>query len=283
MLLAQITDIHIGFDSGNPNEFNRQRLDQVLARLREGPNRPDVLLATGDLTDRGDEESYARLHDALSASQVPVLPCMGNHDVRDAFCASFPGFTDGNGFVQYDRHFDDLRIVVIDTLEEGRHGGAFCEVRADWLRARLSEQRDVPTYIIMHHPPFDSGIDWMTTDPREPWVERFMGAIDGAHQVQGLICGHLHRSLTVQWHGLTVAVCSSTAPQVSLDLRPIDAARPDDRAMIVAEDPAYALHHWNGQQLVSYFDRVDAGQVLARFDERMLPLVQHLASERPAA
>ena len=28
MLIAQITDIHLGFDPDNPAEFNRKRLDQ---------------------------------------------------------------------------------------------------------------------------------------------------------------------------------------------------------------------------------------------------------------
>ncbi len=27
MLIAQITDLHLGFDEGNPVEFNRKRLD----------------------------------------------------------------------------------------------------------------------------------------------------------------------------------------------------------------------------------------------------------------
>ena len=30
MLIAQITDIHLGFDPDDPAEFNRRRLDQVL-------------------------------------------------------------------------------------------------------------------------------------------------------------------------------------------------------------------------------------------------------------
>ena len=47
MLIAQITDVHLGFEPDNPAEFNRKRLDQVLRILCDGPNRPDVLLATG--------------------------------------------------------------------------------------------------------------------------------------------------------------------------------------------------------------------------------------------
>lgn len=281
MLIGQITDIHIGFDPGNPDEFNRQRVDDVLARLADNPTPPDLLLATGDLTDKGDEDSYRILAEMFAACPWPVYPCMGNHDIRSAFLDYFPGLADDNGFIQYEVATGPIRLLIIDTLEEGRHGGAFCDLRAEWLHQRLTEQPEVPTYIVMHHPPFESGIEWMTTDPREPWVERFARAIAGADQLHGLICGHLHRSLTVQWQGLTAAVCSSTAPQVSLDLRPIDVNLPDNRPMIVAEDPAYALHYWNNSHLVSYFERAGARDVLASFDQRMQPLVTELKAERP--
>lgn len=282
MLVAQITDMHIGFDTDNPFEYNRLRLDRILAHLRDGPNRPGILLATGDLTDKGDDGSYARLADVLSGCDWPVYPCVGNHDVRSAFSAQFPGFTDDEGFIQYVVDAGPLRLIVIDTLEEGRHGGAFCATRAAWLSARLAENRLCPTYIVMHHPPVDSGIDWMTTDPVEPWVARFTAALAGATNLRGLICGHLHCSLTVQWNGLTVAVCSSSAPQVALDLRPIDPEQPDDRAMIVADAPAYALHHWNGDQLVSFFHAVGDDDVLASFNVGMQPLVRSLIDERGA-
>lgn len=281
MLIGQITDIHIGFDPGNPDEFNRQRARDVIERLKSNPSVPDMLLATGDLTDKGDDDSYAALAELFATCPWPVYPCMGNHDARDAFLRHFPGYADPNGFIQYEVATGPIRLLIIDTLEEGRHGGAFCDLRADWLKRKLREQPETPTYVVMHHPPFESGIEWMTTDPREPWVERFASAIAGADQLHGLICGHLHRSLTVQWQGLTVAVCSSTAPQVSLDLRPIDADVPDNRAMIVAEDPAYALHYWNGSHVVSYFERSGPKQVLASYDSRMQPLIVALRNERP--
>jgi 3',5'-cyclic-AMP phosphodiesterase len=281
MLVAQITDIHIGFDPGNDREYNQLRLEMILDELRAGPNRPDLFLLTGDLTDRGDSDSYARLAATLADIDVPMLPCVGNHDDRAAFSAHFPGFLDPQGFVQYEWDVGPLRLIVIDTLEPGRHGGAFCERRAAWLSDRLAERQDKPTYIVMHHPPIDCGIEWMTTHNDEPWVQRFRATVAGAGQLRGLICGHLHRSLTVNWAGLTVAICSSSAPQVTLDLSPIDPEAPDGRAMIIAEDPAYALHYWNGQDLISFFHQAGHEAVLARFDDKLQGLVRDLINERP--
>jgi 3',5'-cyclic-AMP phosphodiesterase len=282
VLIAQVTDVHLGFDPGNPAEFNRKRLDQVLTYLHDGPNRPDLLLATGDLIDRGDAESYRRLENAFSACTFPVHFTLGNHDHRANFRAQFPDVGVADGFVQYAVELDGLRLLILDTLEEGRHGGAFCDVRAAWLHSELARKPDTPTVIVMHHPPVEVGIGWMNTHPAEPWVSTFADAIAGAAHVKGIICGHLHRSIVVPWRGTAVSICASTAPQVALDLRPIDPEAPDNRNMIIADPPAYALHWWNGRELVTHFDNADEHVMLAKFDAGLQPLVRSLIAERPA-
>ena len=138
MLFAQITDTHLGFDPGNPDEFNRKRLDETLAALCAGDVTPDLLFVTGDLTDRGDLESYRDLRAALAGVPFPVRFCMGNHDDRANFLAAFPESGSADGFIQYVEETGALRFIVLDTLEEGRHGGAFCAARAPWVRARLA-------------------------------------------------------------------------------------------------------------------------------------------------
>jgi 3',5'-cyclic AMP phosphodiesterase CpdA len=282
MLIAQITDIHLGFDPDNPAEFNRKRLDQVLKLLTGMNPMPNLLLATGDLVDRGDSESYRRLQNALSICPFPVWPCLGNHDQRESFAEHFPEFPMPDGFLQYAFDAGKLRFLVIDTLEEGRHGGAFCETRARWLRDRLAEQPERDTIIVMHHPPVDVGIEWMATDPDEPWVARFSDAVAGDSQVKAILCGHLHRPISGAWRGTSIAICPATAPQVALDLAPINPDRPDNRAMIIADPPAFALHKWNGSSLVTHFDTADEHVMLAKFDDKMQPLVKALMSERPS-
>lgn len=281
MLMAQVTDIHLGFDPDNPAEFNRKRLDQALKALCEMTPRPDMLLATGDLVDRGDQESYQRLEDAFSDLPFPVHMCLGNHDLREPFLKQFPNTPTADGFVQYEVDDGPLRLLFLDTLEEGRHGGAFCDVRAAWLAERLSEKQDKPTILVLHHPPVESGIDWMNTHPDEPWVARLADTVAGHYQVKGMITGHLHRNISTWWRNISLAICASTAPQVALDLNPIDPENPDGRNMIVADPPAIAIHWWNGRQLISHFDSADEHVMLARYDENLQPLVRALLAERP--
>lgn len=282
MLIAQITDVHLGFDPDDPAEFNRRRLDQVLHRIGTLHPRPEVLIVSGDLTDKGDADSYRRIKVALKPCPFPVYCCMGNHDNRDNFSTYFPDVPVVGGFIQYVVEDQPLRLIVLDTLEEGRHGGAFCTERAGWLSDRLAEDRARPTVIVLHHPPIATGIDWMTTNPRAPWVRRLRGAMEGAENIVGMIAGHIHRPIMTSWAGRSLAIAPSTAPQVALDLSEIDPDRPDGRAMIVADPPAFALHWWNGEQLVTHYDDADDHVELARYDATMQALVSHLIAERIA-
>jgi len=282
MLIAQITDTHLGFDPDNPAEFNRKRLDKVLHLFMEMDRKPDLLFVTGDLVDRGDIDSYNRLKRALSACDFPVSMCLGNHDVRVNFTGVFPDVPVVDGFVQYVVDTPALRFLVLDTLEEGRHGGAFCELRARWLREQLEAVPNRPTVIVLHHPPIDTGIEWMTTEPGEPWVRHLEEAMRGHDQIVGMIAGHIHRPIVTGWKGRPLAVCPSTAPQVALTLTPIDPEVPDGRPMIVADPPGFALHWWNGESLITHFDNADEHVALARYDRSMQPLVACLLDERPS-
>ena len=280
MLIAQITDVHLGFVPNTPDEPNWQRLDVVLRTLIDGPNRPDMLFVTGDIADDGGDEHYARAAAMLAACPFPVHACLGNHDSRQNFLRHFPTVVQPGGFVQYCVAAPGLRLIVLDTLDEGRHGGGFCETRAQWLKAQLALDCVTPTIIVMHHPPIDTGIVWMSGGDDEAWLQRFAGAISGHQQIRAIWSGHFHRAIVSSWRGITVTVCPATAAQLALDLRAIDPEHPDGRAMITADPPGYALHRWHRGELVSLFDTAEEHGILARFDAGMQPLVRHLARER---
>jgi len=281
LLVAQITDVHLGFDPGNPDELNRHRLDRTLRRLAEMEPRPDILLVTGDIADNGDDaDSYRRFREATAGFPVPVFPAMGNHDSRPCFLKEFPETGTADGFVQYAIEDFPVRILVLDTLEVGRHGGGFCETRAAWLRARLAEALDRPTLLVLHHPPIETGLSWMTENPEAAWVRRLRAIVEANANIVAMISGHLHRPVVTRWAGTTLAVCPATAPQVALDLEPMDPDAPDDRPMIVADRPYFALHYWNGRELVTHYGSPEDQEVLARFTPKRTPLIRMLRDER---
>lgn len=283
VLIAQMTDIHVGFDpAAQPEELNLTRFRATLARLINGPNRPDMLVLSGDITDHGDAESFARTATLLADCPFPVIPMVGNHDCRAGLLGAFPQVVAAQGgFVHYVIEAGlGLRIICLDTLEDGRHGGAFCDARARWLSARLAEAPDTPTLIFMHHPPVVAGIDWMDPAADEPWIARLRAALEGRAQVVAIHCGHLHRQITTTFAGIPLGVTSSVAPLVAMDLSPIDAGLPDSRDLITTEPPTYALHRWDGRTLVSHYERVGDWQVLARFNPALQPMIESMLAER---
>lgn len=282
MLIAQMTDIHIGFaPNEEPEELNHSRFRATLERLlEEGPNRPDLLVLSGDITDRGDIESFDKTASALEACPFPVWPMVGNHDSRAGLLHAFPQVRLEGGFLHYVIEQCGLRIVLLDTFEEGRHGGAFCEARQAWLTARLDEAPDSPTLIFMHHPPVVSGIDWMDPAPDEAWLRRFGAAVEGRRNILAIHCGHLHRSLAASFRGIPVHVTPPVAPLVAMDLRSVDPERPDERDLITTEAPGYALHRWDGTNLVTHYEQIGDWYVLARYTRKLQPMIQGMFAER---
>lgn len=282
MLIAQVTDIHLGFQPEDPAELNRKRLDEIIQTLLALTPRPDLLLMTGDLTEHGTIASYETLQSVCANLPFPVLPALGNHDQRENFFKVFADAPQVDGFLQYSYDAGPLRIIVLDTLEEGRHGGSFDARRAAWLDARLAEN-DKPTIVVLHHPPIETGNGWMTEDLDAAWVERLRAVIVRHSHIVRLVTGHLHRAIVTGWGGTTLAVCPSSAPQVAIDFRDLDPERPDGRDMIVAESPGFALHYWTGRDLVTHFGSGGDHPVLARYNVRMQPTVQHILHERGKA
>jgi 3',5'-cyclic AMP phosphodiesterase CpdA len=283
VLIAQMTDIHVGFaPDEQPEELNLTRFRATLARLLNGPNRPDLLVLSGDITDHGDLESFAKTAEMLKDCPCPIIPLVGNHDSRAGLLSAFSQVVPAEGgFLHYVVEAPlGLRIICLDTLEDGRHGGAFCEVRAAWLTDRLAEAPETPTLIFMHHPPVVAGIDWMDPAPDEPWIMRLREVLEGQQQVQAIHCGHLHRQIITQFAGIPLGVTPSVAPLVAMDLNPIDKDVPDNRELITTEPPTYALHRWDGAALVSHYERVGDWEVLACFHAGLQPMIEGMFAER---
>lgn len=243
MLLAQITDMHIVA----PGRLLLGRVDTAayLARTVDALNRldplPDLVVATGDLVEHGTPEEYEHLCHLLAPLRMPVFTIPGNHDARDAMRAAFAGdgYLPADGFLHYVVEDFPLRLVAVDTLVPGKGGGAVCAERLAWIEAALAAAPDRPTAIIMHHPPFPTGIEYMDGHGLEN-ADAFAAIVARHPQVERVLCGHLHRSIDRRFAGTVAGTAPSTAHQIRLDLRP---AAPLN---FMFEPAGYQLHLWNG-------------------------------------
>jgi 3',5'-cyclic AMP phosphodiesterase CpdA len=206
------------------------------------------VVATGDLTDLGLPEEYGYLAEMLAALPMPVYLIPGNHDDRSALCNAFPEYRylhHREEFIQYTAAVGPLQLVALDTVLPGSAGGLLCRSRLRWLEEQLTAYRHKPVVILMHHPPFATGIEGMdkagleTAYPLEPIVRRHAN-------VERILCGHLHRSIITRFGGTVAVTCPSPAHQVALDLLP------DRPAMFVMEPPGYMLHRWTGKGFVTF-------------------------------
>jgi 3',5'-cyclic AMP phosphodiesterase CpdA len=251
MLIAQITDTHISTpDSRNDRHFRTpEHLERAVAHLNRLDPRPDVVLATGDLVERGEAQEYARLRSILDRLTMPVYVVPGNHDSREQLARAFAdrGYLPAQDFLQYTVEEWPVRLIGLDTHVPGEPGGRLCAERLGWLDARLAEAPGRPTLIFMHHPPFVTGMQVMDAMGLEG--SPALAEVIGRHpQVERVVCGHVHRAMTRRFAGTVASTSPATAHQLALVLSPAQ------HLAVVMEPPACALHLWLGPEagLVSH-------------------------------
>ncbi|XDA98898.1 phosphodiesterase [Sulfitobacter sp. LCG007] len=200
MKILHVTDTHLvpageTLYSIDPAE----RLAAVMDHARAHHADADLMVITGDLTDRGDAPSYAQLKRLLGDLPFPVRLLLGNHDDRDTFCAAFPDEPrDGSGFVQSVMQVpgSDDRLVFLDTNETGISGGRFCAARREWLRETLADHAESPLTVFLHHPPVDhmmTHFDNIGLTDRAELMEILRGHPGG---VRHMFFGHIHIPLS---------------------------------------------------------------------------------------
>ena len=274
MLIAQITDFHVrahGEESALGID-NNANLRAAVAMLNDLDPAPDVVIGTGDLTNRGRPEEYAALRDLLAPLVAPIYLIPGNHDEPRLLRHNFGDHHHlaGEGeFVSYVVDGYPLRLVALDSTLPDAHNGSVCAERLAWLRSRLEEAPERPTLLFMHHPPFRTGIWWMDGIGIVDGVAELRALLDAHPQVQRILCGHLHRAIQASLGRTPVSVCPSTSYQVCLDMRP------DSHPKFVAEPPALQLHTWTGEMLVSHTayvdfpaEPIDLRPLMGNWDER---------------
>jgi Icc protein len=128
--------------------------------------------------------------------------------------------------------------VALDTVIPRASHGALAAQSLLWLEQVLSAQPQRPTVIVMHHPPFKTGIGHM--DQIGLADAQALEAVVRRHpQVERVLCGHLHRAIQVRFGGTIASTCPGVAHQVALDLSPQAASQ------FVMEPNAFQLHLWD--------------------------------------
>lgn len=243
MRILQISDFHLRgdgklsfqvVDTASFLKSTKAHLEHVFALDGQ---KPDMIVVTGDIADSGDEKAYLMVYEALSSFNVPVYAVPGNHDRRDRMVRILKGWTIPNPqtapFLCYAVQTEEARVLFLDTLNPGSHAGHMREAELAWLDNELQSNKNVPTLIFMHHPPFITGLPAMD----EPFENREqMRTVLMKAPWARLCCGHMHRPIFTVWAGVPCVTAPAASMQIELDFTP------EGGDTFRMETPGYLLH-----------------------------------------
>jgi 3',5'-cyclic AMP phosphodiesterase CpdA len=196
-------------------------LQQLFDEVRASGARPEAVIFTGDLADRGEPGAYAKLRaivePACRAMGAKVIWAMGNHDNRANFRTGLLDQPAGDAPVDHSYYINGLRIITLDTSVPGYHHGELSPEQLEWLASELDTPAPDGTILALHHPPVPSVLDLAVL------VElRGQAALAGVlrnSDVRAILGGHLHYSTTATFAGIPVSVASATCYTQDLNVR----------------------------------------------------------------
>ncbi|WP_017324039.1 3',5'-cyclic-AMP phosphodiesterase [Synechococcus sp. PCC 7336] len=221
----QITDTHLfarpqmqllGVDTS-------QTLQGVLEAIAQLQPPPDLLLATGDLSQDGSPESYQRLRQALAALSIDTYWLPGNHDSLPAMEAVLgaPRWEAGERLGESDRLLADKtfgrgnwRFILLNSAVPKQAGGHLAVEQLERLEQQLSAacHQDRHVLICLHHPPFLIESKWLDTSTLANPTELF-AVLDRFDCVRAVLFGHVHQAWNYTRRGVKYLACPSTCVQ----------------------------------------------------------------------
>lgn len=197
MLIAQISDCHLPADPRqkyrgiNPHK-NLKKLMRKVKALK-----PDLLLATGDLSEDGSQKSYRLLKQHLNLPGIPVLALPGNHDDAVLLAEVFPSSPVET--ISITEH-GPWQIIRLNSCLPCKPEGRVSEKTLEDLGCLLSDDSQRPRLIAVHHQPISVGSPWIDKYPLlNP--EPLLHLIDHHRDVKVVVWGHIHRAFENQRTG----------------------------------------------------------------------------------
>ncbi|MGC8120880.1 3',5'-cyclic-AMP phosphodiesterase [Marinobacter sp. VGCF2001] len=208
--VLQLTDPHLmASASGALLGVNtRDSLAAVIDEVLRSHGQPDLILATGDLTQDASPEAYRYFGEQLKIFNCPSLWIAGNHDDSDLVTAIASEFNaDHKQWIEAGWH-----VVMLDSSVHGKVYGELSEDELRFLDQALADQPDLPAMVCLHHHPVDIGSAWMEKIGLKN-REAFWQVVDRHPQVRVVLWGHIHQELEQQRGGASLLATPSTCIQ----------------------------------------------------------------------
>ncbi len=223
MRFAHISDLHLCQEPERTGVI-RDDVHALVAALAQDIRRIgtvlDFVVLSGDLTDDAHADSFRQVEQIFLSLGLPLFLVPGNHDGPAAFFerklgSDFLARCDISGRLV---EFDGLRLLGINTCVEGEVTGAIAQHDLDIVAREFSSTANSPLVIVMHHPPFQTGLREFDEISRLENGERFSALLRESNAAPIILCGHVHRPYFARWHGASCFVAGSAAGQFAADL-----------------------------------------------------------------
>jgi 3',5'-cyclic AMP phosphodiesterase CpdA len=215
------------------------RLVLRICSIRDQIGPIDALLVSGDLSDDGSAESYARFKTLIAPLDLPTYIIPGNHDARGPMRNAFADQLPIGGPLNWTRQIGDIRLIGLDTLVEGQGLGTLSGESLSFLQAALSEASNAPVLLALHHPPFPCGIGFMDDIglTNRDDLREVVGTYDGTMRI---VCGHIHNMVVSDIASHVAISAPSPCSTFAYD------RRPDASVGYMTKEDGCLLHRWQG-------------------------------------
>lgn len=250
--LLHISDTHLLANGGELYGAvdSAAHLSELFAEIEASRGRPEAIVFTGDLADKGEPEAYELLRSIVEPAAArlgaQVIWCMGNHDARPAFRDALFGELPSQRPVDRVYDVNGLRVITLDTSVPGAHHGEVTPEQLDWLAEELASPAPHGTILAMHHPPLPAVLDLaVSVELRD---QSALAEVVEGTDVRSILAGHLHYSSNGVFAGIPVSVASATCYTQDLNVNVTGAtrgtrARDGERAFnLVHVYPGTVLH-----------------------------------------
>ncbi|WP_241977281.1 phosphodiesterase [Cryobacterium sp. Sr8] len=240
--------------------------------------RPEAIVVTGDLADKGEPDAYDRLRRIVEpaaerlASQV--IWVMGNHDDRASFRANLLDELPTTNPINRVHNVNGLRVITLDTSVPGHHHGEISPESLSWLATKLRMPAPDGTILAMHHPPVPSMLDLAATV--ELRDQSALARVVRGSDVRSIIAGHLHYSSTATFAGIPVSVASATCYTQDLNVpvggtRGRDGARAFNLVHVYQDTVLHSVVPLGSYPTLDYIDATESARRLAAANVTFTP------------
>jgi Icc protein len=209
---VQITDTHLCQENGGRllRMDTDHSLQEVIKRVRRERDRIDLVLGTGDLSDRGSQAAYERLQCYFRQLQSRDFWLVGNHDDREAMSRVVASGEQLSGAIEAGA----WQVIMLDSQVPGEIGGELGPAQLAWLREQLQRgsERGMFALVCLHHQPVPVGCAWLDEQMIAD-AAAFFAVLEQFPRVRGVLWGHVHQQLDLEHRGIKLMATPSTCVQ----------------------------------------------------------------------